>query len=114
MREGEAGEAIGKRRLADSLRAADQPTVVHAAAAIRLEQRALGDAIAKPFGPFLGRGPVADLVEARDFGECCRHQAALSNSLLATARQTSSATSSSGCSASMTTQRFGSRRAISR
>ncbi len=38
MGEDEAGEAIGERRLADALRSADQPGMVHARPAIGVEQ----------------------------------------------------------------------------
>ena len=65
MGEQEAGEAIGERRLADALGAADQPGMVHAAAAIGVEQRALGRRVAEPLGPLLRRRPALDGVEAR-------------------------------------------------
>ena len=44
----EAGEAVGERRLADALRPAEQPGVVHAAGAIGVEQRLLGAGVAEP------------------------------------------------------------------
>jgi hypothetical protein len=64
MGEHEAGEAIGKRRLADALRPTDQPGVVHAARAVRVEQHTFGGRIAEPRRLFLRRRPAVDAVEA--------------------------------------------------
>ena len=52
MREHEARHAIGQRRLADALRAADQPGMRNAPAAIGIEQRRLGLAMAEQIGRF--------------------------------------------------------------
>src|SRR5579864_2076050 len=50
MGENETGHAVGKRGLADSLRAADQPGMRNASAAIGIEQCRLGIAMTKQVG----------------------------------------------------------------
>src|SRR5215475_4780974 len=48
MREHEARHAVGERRFADAGRAADQPRMRDAAAAVGLEERTLGRGMAEP------------------------------------------------------------------
>src|SRR5215218_7217361 len=67
IREYEAGHAIGQRRLADALRAADQPGMRNAPAAIGFEQGHLGIAMAEPGGGFTRmrrRNALLDLARA--------------------------------------------------
>src|SRR5579871_1967683 len=113
--EGEAGKTVGERRLADALGTADQPAMMHPAAPVGVEQRRFGRGVAEPVGAFLRRRPVADLVEADAVGGVGRHShAARSRRRALTACQMVSAMTFSAGWASTTTQRSGSRRAISR
>ena len=52
----EAGEAVGERRLADAVRAGDQPGVVQAAGAHGVQQRDLGGLVAEQNGVGAGIG----------------------------------------------------------
>src|SRR5271165_6264660 len=110
-----ARHAVGKRGFADALRAAKQPGMGNASAAIGVEQRRFRLALPEQHGRFAR-------VRHRDFGfSLARAHAGLGTLLLALTRkrsrkavQTSPATVSTSALASMTTQRSGSAFAISR
>ncbi len=93
-----AGGAVGERRLADALGSHEQPGVVQASALQRLQEGALRAVVAlEPRG-------VAGMDELG-------HQGA---SRLSTAAQIAASTASTGCAASITTQRSRSTRAMAR
>src|SRR5690606_23335900 len=113
-------EAVGERRLANAARPAEQPRVMHATAAIGIEESPLRLQIAEPVAPLLREWPARDLVETEIVLPSGRgfprplHAAASPRSRSATERQIDSATRSSVCVPSITTQRDGSFAAIAR
>ncbi len=112
MREHEARHAIRKRRLADAARAADQPRMRHASAAIGVEKRLLGFRLAVERNGFARMRDVALL--AHDATSCTISGASPGLSRVFTADQTNSLTVAASAPALITTQRFGSRSANSR
>src|SRR4051794_11475643 len=113
MREHESRHPISQRCLADALRAADQPGMRNAPAAIAIEQRCLRRAMPEQFAG-LARAPDRDLI----FGLARAHAAvadvAVANRRARSAVHTWAATASGLALASISTQRLGSSIAISR
>ena len=109
MREHEARQPIGQRRLADAGRAADQPGMRNAAAFVGIEQRALGLGMAEQ-----RRGLARPQhVDARRCRRCTAPSSRATSafpgcSRCSTIAQIRSATTSRGARPSMTTQRLGS------
>ena len=116
MREHETRHPVGERRLADTGRAAKQPGMRKAPAAIGVEQRLLSVSVAIESGGFT-RVRRLDLL-----GFVVAHEAMLSSAIGAVAGskrscttfQMRSATAGLGSVASINTQRIGSLNAITR
>src|SRR5712672_4252987 len=108
MREHESRHPIGQRSFADALRAADQPGMRNAPAAIGIEQRCLRRAMPEQFGG-LARVPDRD----RIFGLARAHaDVAVANRRSRSAVHTWAATASGLALASISMQRLGSSVAI--
>src|SRR5437763_1021986 len=111
MREHESRHPISQRCLADALRAADQPGMRNAPAAIGIEQRCLRRTMSEQFGG-LARVPDRDLI----FGLASAHadvaDVAVANRRSRSAVHTWAATTSGLVLASISTQRLGSSVAI--
>ena len=117
MRERRTSKPVGERRLADPLPAADEPCMVHAAVAEQLCEDAFGRLVPEQFLRLPRMREAFEPVRLRQLvdlhgGGGARHQRAPTRRRDCTACHTAADTLLSSVVASISTQRFGSARAI--